>query len=97
VLHDPFETTVIVRSALVETLPEPATRLDDRRVIVLEGQLPDDLHGFMAELARALAERGVWLLAVGAATRDHLLVAEEQLDVALAALRALAGRAQPPA
>jgi hypothetical protein len=95
VLHDPFETTLIVRAELVESLPIPATMLADRRVILLEGQLPDDLHGFMAAVAGALAERGVWLLALGAATRDHLLVADDQLAVALRALRALA--AGPPA
>ncbi len=39
VLVDPFETTLVVRSDLLATLPEPATVLDDRRVILLEGEL----------------------------------------------------------
>jgi hypothetical protein len=95
VLHDPFETTLIVRAELARTLPGPATLLGDRRVILLEGQLPDDLHGFMAAVAGALAARGVWLLALGAATRDHLLVADGQLDAALAALGALAADPSP--
>jgi hypothetical protein len=94
-LRDPFETTLIVRSALADALPQPATRLDDRRVILLEGQLPDDLHGFMAAVASAIAERGIWLLALGAATRDHLLVADDQLEPALAALHALADQHAP--
>ncbi len=80
---------------LAATLPEPATLLGDRRVILLEGQLGDDLVGFMAAVTAALAERGVWLLALGAATRDHLLVADDQLADALAALEALAGRGNP--
>jgi hypothetical protein len=92
VLVDPFETTLIVRCALVETLPAPATLLADRRVILLEGQLDADLTGFMAAITAALAERGIWLLALGAATRDHLLVADEQLADALEALEALAGQ-----
>jgi hypothetical protein len=95
VLVDPFETTLVVRADLVGSLPEPATVLGDRRVIVLEGQLPDDLVGFMAVVAGALAERGVWLLALGAATRDHLLVADDQLVDALDALASLAGRGNP--
>ena len=65
--------------------------LADRRVILLEGQLDDDLVGFMAAVTAALAERGVWLLALGAATRDHLLVADDQLAEALDALESLAG------
>jgi uncharacterized protein len=95
VLIDPFETTLVVRADLVGTLPEPATLLGERRVIVLEGQLPGDLVGFMAAVAGALGERGVWLLALGAATRDHLLVADDQLADALDALASLAGRSNP--
>jgi hypothetical protein len=93
VLVDPFETTLVVRSALLATLPEPATLLDDRRVILLEGELAHDLTGFMAAIAAALAERGIWLLALGAASRDHLLVADDRLGDALDALASLAGRA----
>jgi hypothetical protein len=91
-VSDPFETTLIVRASVAESLPDPTTLLADRRVIVLEGQLDDDLVGFMAALTVALTERGVWLLAIGAATRDHLLVADDQLAEALDALASLAGR-----
>jgi hypothetical protein len=96
VLYDPFETTLVVRAELVDALPAPSTRLDERRVILLEGQLGDDLYGFMAAIAGALAARGIWLLAIGAATRDHLLVAGEQLDDALDALNGLARQNPPP-
>jgi hypothetical protein len=96
VLHDPFETTLVVRAELVDALPEPARRLDDRRVILLDGQLGDDLYGFMAAVSGGLGARGIWLLAIGAATRDHLLVAGEQLDDALDAIRALARQNHPP-
>jgi hypothetical protein len=91
VLVDPFETTLVVREQLLRALPEPATVLAARRVIVLEGQLADDLVGFMAALSAAIADRGIWLLALGAATRDHLLVADDQLAEAIEALAALAG------
>jgi uncharacterized protein len=95
-LHDPLETTLIVREQVAAGLPAPQTSLGGRRVILLEGQLPDDLHGFMAAVAGALAGAGVWLLALGAATRDHLLVADEQLEPALGALRALAAASRNP-
>jgi hypothetical protein len=95
VLYDPFEVSLVVREAVAEAMPEPATRLAARRVIVLEGQLGDDLSGFMAAVSTAIGARGVWMLALGAATRDHLLVADEQLDDALAALASLAGRDKP--
>jgi hypothetical protein len=94
VLLDPFETTLVVRAELAAGLPEPATALPDRRVILLEGTLADDLVGFMAAITAAIAARGVWLLALGAATRDHLLVADAELEDALGALRGLAGKSQ---
>jgi hypothetical protein len=94
-LIDPYETTFVLRSALVGALPAPSTLLDDRRVILLEGQLDDDLVGFMAAVTAALAERGIWLLALGAATRDHLLVADDRLADALDALASLAGTNPP--
>jgi uncharacterized protein len=84
-----------VRASVAERLPDPTSLLGDRRVILLERQLADDLVGFMAAVTAALAERGIWLLALGAATRDHLLVADDQLDDALAALAALAGSNTP--
>jgi hypothetical protein len=95
VLVDPFETTLVVREVLQRSLPQPATVLAARRVIVLEGQLADDLVGFMAALTGAIADRGIWLLALGAATRDHLLVADEQLAEAIDALASLAGENTP--
>jgi hypothetical protein len=94
VLLDPFEATLVVRAELAAGLPEPATVLADRRVILLEGTLADDLVGFMAAITAALADRRVWLLALGAATRDHLLVADAELDDALDALHGLAGKSQ---
>ncbi len=93
-LLDPFETTLVVRSDLAASLPQPETALADRRVILLEGTLADDLVGFMAAITAALADRGVWLLALGAATRDHLLVADAELEDALEALRGLAGKSE---
>jgi hypothetical protein len=95
VLVDPFETTLVVREELLRSLPAPTTVLAGRRVIVLEGQLANELVGFMAALSGALADRGIWLLALGAATRDHLLVAADQLAEAIQALASLAGENTP--
>ena len=46
--------------------------------------------GFLAAAARALAAARVPILAVCSFSKDHLLVREAQLAVALAALEALA-------
>ena len=61
------------------------------RVISFDLDLPNDLVGFLAVACRALAEAGVPILAICGYTKDHILVREEHLERALAALGALAG------
>jgi hypothetical protein len=56
------------------------------RVISFDLDLPDDLVGFLAVASRALAEAGVPILAICGYSKDHILVREEHLDRALAAL-----------
>ena len=56
------------------------------RVISFDLDLPNDLVGFLAVASRALAEAGVPILAICGYTKDHILVREEHLERALAAL-----------
>ena len=56
------------------------------RVISFDLDLPDDLVGFLAVASRALADAGVPILAICGYTKDHILVREEHLERALAAL-----------
>jgi len=56
------------------------------RVISFDLDLPSDLVGFLAVASRALAEAGVPILAICGYSKDHILVREEDLDRALAAL-----------
>jgi hypothetical protein len=59
------------------------------RVISFDLDLPADLVGFLAALTEALAEAEAPVLAVCGYARDHLLVREDDLDRATAAIRAL--------
>jgi hypothetical protein len=59
------------------------------RVISFELDLPDDLVGFLAVASRALADAGVPILAICGYSKDHMLVRDEHLQRALAALTAL--------
>jgi hypothetical protein len=88
-IDDPFETTFVLRVALAETLPEPAVRIGPLRAIVLTSALPPDLTGFISTIAGALAERGISLVPIGAATRDAVLVPTAAWPEALAILRGL--------
>jgi hypothetical protein len=56
------------------------------RVISFDLDLPNDLVGFLAVASRALADAGVPILAICGYTKDHILVREEHLERALAAL-----------
>ena len=57
------------------------------RVISFDLDLPDDLVGFLAAASAALATAGVPILAICGYSKDHILVREEHLDRALAALQ----------
>ena len=61
------------------------------RVISFSLDLPNDLVGFLAVASRALAEAGVPILAICGYTKDHILVREEHLERALAALGSAQG------
>jgi hypothetical protein len=88
-IDDPLATTVILRRTLADGLPPADTRQDGLRVILLVAELPPDLTGFFSTIAGALAERGVSIVPIGTATRDHLLVPEEHWPETLAVLRGL--------
>lgn len=88
-IDDPLETTFILRSSVADTLPPPDTRQDGLRVILLVAELPPDLTGFASTISGALAERGVPLVLVGTASRDHVIIPDAHWPEALAVLRGL--------
>jgi hypothetical protein len=88
-IDDPFETTFVVRAALGDTLPEPARRIGPLRAIVLVAEVERGLTGLVSVIAGAFAERGIAVVALGSATRDHLLVPTASWPEALAILRGL--------
>lgn len=59
------------------------------RAISFDLDLPDGLVGFMAAVSGALAAADVPLLAVCGYTKDHLLVRDQHLEAALAAIDTL--------
>ena len=93
----PFMQLIVEPDVLTLLLPQsdwrslrpafPRARVQQPfRVISFDLDLPDDLVGFLAVASRALADAGVPILAICGYTKDHILVREEHLDRALAAL-----------
>lgn len=62
------------------------------RALTVRGPLAFDLTGVMAALAVPLADAGVWILAIATYDTDVVLVKDEQLDDAVAALTAAGHR-----
>jgi hypothetical protein len=98
----PFMQFIVEPDVLTLVLPEGewralspafphARRQGPFRAISFDLDLPDDLVGFLAAVSRALAEAGVPILAICGYAKDHVLVREEHLEQALAAIAALAG------
>jgi len=80
----PEETSLVCSES--DTPPDAACSLGWRRLQVL-GPLDLSLIGVLAGLAAALASAGVSIFALSTYDTDHLLVREEQLAAAVAALR----------
>ena len=61
------------------------------RLITFDIPLEPALTGFMARVSTALAGAGIPIIALGAFSRDHLLVPADQFDQAWAVLQKLSG------
>lgn len=70
-----------------EHVPEGAVCERVWRALKVDGPLDFSLVGVMASLAAPLAENGVGVLAIATYDTDYVLVKEESLDLAVAALR----------
>lgn len=69
-----------------DVVPPDAVALRDLRALVLAEDPPPDAVGVLAALTAALAQAGVWVLAICTHDTDHLLVRAAELERALAAL-----------
>jgi hypothetical protein len=58
-------------------------------LLTIDNELEPDLIGFMAVISKALADNNVGVFPYAAYTRDHILVPQDQLDTAIAALEQL--------
>lgn len=90
---DQHEVTLVLDAELVTEF-EP--RLRDYvvsearfRLLTLDVVLAHDVVGFMAVVARALADEGISVMPYAAYSRDHLLVPEDQAQVAVEVIQSL--------
>jgi hypothetical protein len=89
IFSDQFEVTLmladqdlrLVRHAMSDERVETGFRLITFNIV-----LDFDVVGFMSEVSRLLAGAGVPIIAVSAYSRDHILVKQDDLGRALAAL-----------
>ena len=61
----------------------------DYRLITFDGILPFSLTGFLAKVAKALADEKIPIFAVSAYSTDHILVHEKHIKKAEKTLRKL--------
>jgi hypothetical protein len=83
IIKDRNETTVIAENtAKLNTIEEEKFF----KIISFETKLPFDLVGFLAYIAKILADQDISIFAVSAYSTDHILIKEENLNKALKAL-----------
>jgi hypothetical protein len=78
------ELSIVCAEALVPAGVQAASGF---RVLKVQGPLSFDATGIIARLTSSLAAAGISVLAVATYETDYLLVKEERLDAAIAALR----------
>ena len=70
-----------------ETVPDEVVRESGWRALVVEGPLDFSLIGVLASILRPLANSGISVVTISTYDTDYVLVKEDQLDPAIAALR----------
>jgi GNAT superfamily N-acetyltransferase len=94
VTRTPEELSIVCPEGSV---PEGVTCERGWRALVLEGPMDFSLVGVLASVARPLAEAGVSIFSISTYDTDHVLVREEALDAAVAALRRAGHEVRGPA
>ena len=90
-LRDPFEVTLLVEEPDWRAMRHAARDAKTEagfRLVTLDVELPWNVVGFLAHVTRILAGEGVAVGALSAFSRDHLLIKQADLGVALRALGA---------
>ncbi len=80
------EVTLAAPVVVLNVAPDVLQRDDGWRLLTLEGEFPLNTVGVLAALTRALAEAKVPVMAFSSYATDHLLLPEQVLGRALAAL-----------
>ena len=89
IFMDPFEVTLVLDQKDLDAMRsglEGAKISNGYRMLTFDVVIDLSGVGFMAEISRILAEAGVPILPLSAYSRDHLLIKQDDLGVALRAL-----------
>lgn len=89
IFKDKFETTLLLDEIDFGSIRAASTDLKSEgnfRLLTFEIELDFSIVGFLAEVARILAGAGISVVALSAFSRDHLLIKQEDLSMALRAL-----------
>jgi hypothetical protein len=82
IIRDGDEITVVIDHSRI--VKQHVIEVDsDWRMLTFQIVLPLDLVGFLAEVSRVLADRGVSILALSAYSTDHILVKEKDIGEAV--------------
>ena len=81
---------------IVQAVVPPAVRCErDYRALRVRGTLPPDLVGILVSIGQPLAQAGLSIFAISTYDTDYVLVKEQDLAAALAALRGAGHEVKP--
>lgn len=89
IFRDKFETTLLLDETDYETMRHAirdAKTERNFRLLTFDVELDFSVVGFLAEVARILAEAEISIVALSAFSRDHILIKQDSLGKALKVL-----------
>lgn len=89
ILKDPHEVTLMLDETDLESVTGVlgSARVERGfRLVTFDLELDFSVTGFLAEISKALAEHKIPIVAVSSFSRDHLLIKQTDLAIALRAL-----------
>ena len=89
VIQDKKEITIVIDQAKTGDSKGIIDIEKDWKILTFDMVLPFELTGFLAEVAKALAEEGISIFVISSYSTDHVLVKESQLTKTIKKLEKL--------
>ncbi len=88
VITDKDEITIIIdQNKLQDIIPKEYEK--NWKILTLDIIFPMDMVGILSKISGCFAEKGIPVMAISAYSRDHFLIREKDMNIAVTALKSI--------